>query len=219
MASSDKDGLRVPRFIFPALVRLPSIDEEIVMIRMEQPSFVFNAHDIDPPRYEMWRTIKGNSGTTPAKLVGAIFAANTDALRAEGTPLRNIIINTHGYAGGLHIGGMEKRDAMEKADLAVFGVLRGLNVGPIWLTSCGAARDTTGAALCQTLAKIAGTRVIASDTDQIVSPGQAVALVMAWRWNIDDFEGTVYDFTPNGVARKGIDPENDPMIMSVREWG
>jgi hypothetical protein len=114
---------------------------------------------------------------------------------------------------------MAKRDAMEKADLAVFGVLRGLNVGPISLTSCGAARDTTGAALCQTLAKIAGTRVIASDTDQIVSPGEAVTLIMAWRWNIDDFEGTVYDFTPNGVARKGIDPENDPMIMSVREWG
>ena len=26
---------------------------------------------------------------------------------------------------------------------------------------------------------------------------------------IDDFEGTVYSFTPTGVMRKGIDPERD----------
>jgi hypothetical protein len=41
-------------------------------------------------------------------------------------------------------------------------------------------------------------------------------LVMAWTGdNIDDFEGTVYSFTPARGMQKGIDPEKD--VWTVQE--
>lgn len=186
------------------------------MIRMEQPSFCFNSCDVGEPHYKMWKTIVGPEGMTSSQLAAQIFTAHLQARGSEGSSLLNVILNTHGFAGGLNIGGLT-RSAMYKADLAPFGILKPLNIGPIWIVSCGAARDTTGKSFCQTLATTAGTQVIASDASQIVTNTQGIGLFLAFRWNIDDFEGTVYAFTPDGGMRIVTDPETDPRIMTVQE--
>ena len=51
--------------------------------------------------------------------------------------------------------------------------------------------------------------MIASDAGNVVTVWQGVKLFLAYRWNIDDFEGTVYSFAPGAVMAKGIDPEKD----------
>jgi hypothetical protein len=193
------------------------------MIRMEQPSFCFNSCDVGEPHYKMWRTIVGPEGMTPAQLVGEIVAANLRALQSTGSSLRNIIINTHGFDGGLWIGGVwdwdhKNRKAMHKDDLATFAVLKPQNVGTIWIVSCEIAESEKGQSFCQTLANIAGTQVVASDTSQEVTNWQGVQLFLAFRWNIDDFEGTVYSFTPVGGMRKGIDPEKDIWTVQESRW-
>jgi hypothetical protein len=183
------------------------------MIRMEQPSFCFHGHDIYPKFYDMWHNVEGQKGTTVSQLVGHIAAANVMALQTEHVPLWNIVINVHGFAGGLWIGGLNGSPTM-KDDLRPFGVLRGMNVGPIWLVSCSAAKDTTGKEFCSVLAKTAGTMVIASDQSNQVTVWQGAKLLMAWRWNIDDFEGNVFGFYPTGGSTSGSDPSE--FVWTVR---
>ena len=98
--------------------------------------------------------------------------------------------------------------------LGVFGVLKPLNVGTIWIVSCDVAEGPKGQHFCQTLARVAGTQVIASDESQEITGLEFAGLVLVmWMQGIDgyidDFEGTVYSFTPTAVMRKGIDPERD----------
>lgn len=163
----------------------------------------------------MWRTVEGEEGMTAARLAGEIAAAHKAALQTFRTGLENIVINCHGFRGGLHFGGLSSPDIRHgntqlRGDLAVLGILKPLNIGTIWIVSCDVAGGELGQRFCQTLASTAGTQVIASDTGQIVTNSQGLALAAMWFHDyIDDFEGTVYSFTPVGVMRKGIDPEKD----------
>ena len=125
------------------------------MIRMEQPSFCFNFCDVGEPHYKMWRTIVGPEGMTVNQLT-AENRANMLALQSQGSPLLNIILNAHGYAGGLRIAGL-RHSAMEKNDLGPFGVFKKLNIGTIWIVSCDIADSDTGKNFCHTLAVLAGT--------------------------------------------------------------
>jgi hypothetical protein len=45
---------------------------------------------------------------TPRQLAGAIEAANRAALDSCGSPLVNVIINSHGSFGDIYIGGLKK---------------------------------------------------------------------------------------------------------------
>src|SRR4029077_12311490 len=113
-------------------------------------------------------------GMTPRQLVGAIAAANQAALDSLGCPLVNVIINSHGTFGGIYIAGLKKisgeyEKPMEEDDLGVFGILKPLKITTIWLVSCRAAFGECGPSFCQTLAKVAGTEVIAADGQQIVT--------------------------------------------------
>ena len=193
------------------------------MIRMEQPSFCFNSCDVGEPHYKMWRTIVGPDAMTPSQLVGEILAANNVAIQVFRKSLQNIILNSHGFHGGLHIGGMEKfdgikRKSMLKDDLAAFSILKPFNIGTIWIVSCEIANEEDGQIFCQTLANIAGTQVIASDSSQVVTTWQGVQLFLAFRYNIDDYEGTVYSFTPAGGMKKGIDPEKYVWTVQEPRW-
>jgi hypothetical protein len=193
------------------------------MIRMEQPSFSFNSSDVGVPHYTMWKTIVGPAGMTPSQLVAEIVMSNNASLQVYGKSLRNIILNTHGGDGSLSIAGLYqndgvRRETMTKDDLGVFGILKPFNVGTIWLVSCEAAATAVGQNFCQALANVAGTQVIASDSSQEVSIWQGVQLFLAFRWNIDDYEGTVYSFTPTQGMRKGIDPEKDVWTVQEPIW-
>jgi hypothetical protein len=181
------------------------------MITMKEPSFCFNSCDVEEPHYEMWRTIVGPVDMTPAQLAGKIWQTNAEALVTWEKPLVNVIINSHGYFGDLYIGGMKTpngdfKRAMDDSDVGVFGILKPLGITTIWLISCEAAKGSYGQLFCQHLATVAGTEVIASDASQKVTTWQGIELFVASRSNIDDFEGTVYSFTPGGGVIKGIDP-------------
>jgi transposase-like protein len=39
-----------------------------------------------------------------------------------------------------------------------------------------------------------------------------------FRWSIDDYEGTVYSFSPGAGMRKGIDPEKDVWTVQEPRW-
>jgi hypothetical protein len=194
------------------------------MIRLEVPSFCFNSYDIGLPHYRMWRSIVGDDGMTPSQLAGEIDKANQAALQTFKTSLQNIILNTHGFDGGLWIGGIwdwdhKDRKAMHKDDLGVFGILKPHNVGTIWIVAYDIAESAKGQSFCQTLANVVGTQVIASDTSQEVTTWQGIELASVWFYNyIDDFEGTVYSFTPAGGMRKGIDPEKDVWTVQESRW-
>jgi hypothetical protein len=137
------------------------------------------------------------------------------AVHNERSPLRNIVLNVHGFAGGLRIGGLT-HTATLKDDLGAFGLLRPMNVGTIWIVSCSVAKDTTGKAFCQTLARTAGTVVIASDTSQRITTMQGVGLALGGPWNIDDFEGNVFAFYPNGGVSGGTDPTQFVWTVKVQ---
>lgn len=177
------------------------------MIMMEQPSFCINSHDVPGPHYSMWQTVEAPEGTTAYQTAAQIAAMNNAALASEGSPLRNIIINCHGSSGRLLIGGQGK-DAIDIDDVGCFQLLKSLNVGTIWLVACQAAKGETGQKFCQALATFAGTQVIASDEFQEVTAWQTYLYYTGLSGQIDDFEGTVYSFTPTGGMRAGIDPED-----------
>ena len=177
------------------------------MIKMKQPSLCFNACDMDWPRYQMWRTIVGPKHMTPKQLVEAITLANFQAIGFAGSSLVNVIINSHGGPGGLNIGGVMTGATMLWDDLGVFSALKPFKIGAIWLVSCRAAQGKFGVRFCHTLAQAAGTQVIAADDYQSVANArQAVGLALAFYGHIDDFEGTLYSFSPAGGVVKGIDP-------------
>jgi hypothetical protein len=184
------------------------------MIKLEQPSFCFNSYDIGEPHYWMtWKTMVGAQGMRASELAGSIFASNVAALKATGKKLQNIVINTHGNTGTLHLGGVGKA-ATYRDDLAVFAMLKPANIGTIWIVGCRVANDMAGSRFCQALATLAGTQVIASEDDQEVTAGQAVRHFLAPRDNIDDLEGVVWSFTPGAAPTRGIDPERD--VWTVR---
>jgi hypothetical protein len=177
------------------------------MIRMQQPSISINSHDVPGPYYRMWKTIEAPEGTTASDVARMIESANISALLREETPLRNIILNCHGFPGGLRMGGADK-PAIDKSNVGVFGNLKHYNVGTIWLVACRAALGTAGQDFCQTLAKVANTIVIASDDYQDVGVWGTYRIVVGGlSGNIDEYEGTVYGFTPAGMSRD-IDPED-----------
>jgi hypothetical protein len=124
---------------------------------------------------------------TPAHLAGEIAAAEKAARETFGKKgLQNVILNCHGYPGGLWIGGIVSIDDnpharhVGKEDLAIFSILKPLNLGTIWIVSCDVAKGEVGQSFCQTLAKIAGTQVIASDEDQVVTNWQGLQLTLPW---------------------------------------
>ena len=108
-------------------------------ILLQQPALSINAHDVGWPSYDMWRTIDAPEGTTPGTAAGWIFATNMEAMKTWKTPLRNIVLNAHGYPGKVSIGGIG-RDHIYPSDLSVFGILKPMNVGTIWLCGCRAAQ-------------------------------------------------------------------------------
>ena len=131
-------------------------------ILLQQPALSINAHDVGWPSYQMWRTLEAPEGTTAGTAAGWIFATNMEAMKTWKTQLRNVVLNAHGYPGKVSIGGMQ-RDHIFMTDLSVFGILKPLNIGTIWLCGCRAAEGPTGISFCSALAVITGAQIIASD--------------------------------------------------------
>lgn len=187
------------------------------MILLQKPSLVINAHDVPFPKYKMWKSVDAKKGMTAAETVTTIFSANTIALTQAGSQLLNVVINCHGDAGGLCIGGIGK-PSINITNVGVFSALNGINLGTIWLLSCLAAKGSYGKQFCQALASASGSQVVASDSDQDVGVWAGKRILVSRLFNrpglIDEFEGTVYGFTPAaGMYR--CNPHSD--IFTVLE--
>jgi hypothetical protein len=185
------------------------------MIMMKSPSFAFNSVDVPGPNYQMWESMTGHEGMTVPQLVDKILRVNTLAWDIEKKPLRNIIINAHGMdtGGAIYIGGLGK-EGLNKDTAAAFLRLKPKNLGTIWLVACQAAAGEYGKRLCQLIATNSRCQVVASDEDQEVGAWGTYRLWTSQNI-IDEFEGTVYSFTPVGGMRI-IDPHDD--IFTTGDW-
>lgn len=163
----------------------------------------------------MWESMTGHEGMDAAMLVHKILQANTLAWDIERKALRNIVINSHGLEGGgrISIGG-EGRIGIDLDRSHEFLRLKRKNMGTIWLVACQAAAGPAGKRLCQAIATNSGCQVVASDEDQDTGVWGTVRLVTSL-YNIDEYEGTVYSFTPLGGMRM-IDPHKD--IFTTGDW-
>ncbi|MEJ1937820.1 hypothetical protein WDZ92_47115, partial [Nostoc sp. NIES-2111] len=95
------------------------------MIYLKPPNFVYHNHDVEK-LYDMETNYTGSSKTKFADLVTRILSA-----AMQTGYLRNVVINSHGYPGGIRIGD----ESIIYEDLARMVVLRG-RVKNIWLTTC-----------------------------------------------------------------------------------
>ena len=178
------------------------------MISLSEPALCINSHDVPGPRYAMWRTVELAAGSGIQAVISEIIHANTMAVSRGARYLRNIVINCHGFPGGLWIGGeLDTVNAIDAWNVHRFEAIRRLNVGPIWLVACRAAHGGGGIAFCKKLAAAASTLVIASDDFQDVGFWGTLQYHMSPVGGlIDEFEGTVHIFKANGSYTQGEDP-------------
>jgi hypothetical protein len=185
---------------------------------MKSPSFAFNSCDVPGPNYRMWRWMEGYRGFSALALVYTILETDDQARKLKGERLLNIVINSHGAGGYVSIAGQGNL-GLNKDSACEFLRLRGRNLGTIWLVSCQAAQGDYGSEFCQILARNSGCQVIATDEFQEVGPWGTFRLATSAKFDhIDEFEGNIYAFTPNGGKRRVFDPHNDPRILTITDW-
>ncbi len=182
------------------------------MLMLKSPSLAINSHDVPGPNYRMWETVDAPPAMNAADVVHEIIRVNRLALEYERTQLLNVVINCHGADGGgaLYVGGCssdsEKAARINIGNVNVFSLLDRRNIGTIWLVACQAAAGNLGKQLCQQLAMVSKCQVIASDDDQSVGVWGTIRILQGGgRGQIDEFEGSVFSFTPVGGMRE-IDP-------------
>jgi hypothetical protein len=184
------------------------------VITLKQPTLCLNSSDVPGPHYAMSHTVKMPAGIKPLEVVNLIINAQSKARSGKGHGLSNIVINCHGYEGGLGLStGGHGKEGITKSNVALFGLLATMNVPPIWLVACQAARGQAGQDFCQTLSNVARTMVIAGEDDQDVGVWETVRYYAGPSGRIDDYEGIVHIFYPNNTSIKNIDPEK--VVMSV----
>jgi hypothetical protein len=176
------------------------------MLMMKSPSLAINSCDVPGIKYEMWETVNAPSGMTPQALVNEIVRVNDIALRREKSQLLNVVINCHGYGGGLAVGGKDSLN-VNITNVASFAALSGRNIGTIWIVACRAAAGIAGKQLCQTMATLSGCQVVAADESQEVGIWGSYRLTVGMKHQIDEFEGQLYSFTPVGQFSP-IDPHS-----------
>lgn len=170
------------------------------MIPIPQPALALNSGDFPTAsHYTMAQDVVVRRIIRPEHIVDMVNAAAT---RASG--LRAVIVNAHGMAGpdgvalgtGLHLGNVH-----------LWGAVHGL-IDRIWLCACQVADTLDGQRFCQALAAVTGAEVVASSDPQSVGgPDREFAFDWNWRlarippMQIDDFEGRVMLWSPDGTVR------------------
>ena len=176
------------------------------MIKIEQPAMAVQSDDAPGALYLMETNIIIHSSTSPEGVVRKILQPGAEPIKK----LRFLILNCHGYydrAPGSSVAtggfGLKMGTGIDRRDLGCFRALRGI-VDNIWITACGPARQTNagvrgerqggdGLMFCSELAQITQAYVVAATTTQL-RPGGTVMP----RNYIDDYEGVVLQFGPNG---------------------
>lgn len=174
------------------------------MIKLKQPSLILHSPDVPGYKYTSWRSWLMKKNANIRDLVYWINYALDES--PEGY-LHNVVINCHGSPGYLHIGGVWKGFGNSETNFLRPLRTRGA-VGRIFLVACKVAGESTdskhlGKVFCSNIAKESGTPVIASDTTQSVD---------IWYEHfshpygtIDDYEGSVFEFSPGGGSSRWSD--------------
>lgn len=178
------------------------------MIRMQSPSISLNSVDVPGPHYKMWKTVTVEKSMAVSDLVSSIKHYDNQAFET----LRNIVLNCHGTCGG---GNLALGQGIDNTNVSLFKALKPHNLGTIWVIACQAAMGVDGRSLCSNLAKSAGTVVIAGDSNQKVGAYDSLRYYVGPAGQIDDYEGTVYAFWPDGSITKNVDPEDVVWTVKV----
>jgi len=165
------------------------------VFEIPQPSMALNSHNVPPPDFRMWNTRKVTSDVPPSDLMSNIASV---ADSAKDNYLRCVVFNSHGSAGYLAIGtGIQKHDAH------VFSALTG-KVRTIVITACDVGAIVSpwedGNLFCCAIAKSAATYVFASTALQV--PGGFYTRFGLPVNMIDEFEGDVFRWSPDGSCRQ-----------------
>lgn len=170
------------------------------MISIPQPALALNSSDFPTQsHYTMQSDVVVSRLLRPEHVIDMVRAATGSMGR-----LRAVIINAHGMAGpdgvalgtGLHLGNAH-----------LWGSVHGL-VDRIWMCACQVADTHAGQQFCQAVAAGSGAEVVASADPQMVGGGDR-EFAFDWNWRIarippmqiDDFEGRVMLWTPDGAIR------------------
>lgn len=170
-----------------------------MLIRLKQPALALHSCDVPSYKHQMQTTWLMPAGANVQNVVYWIKTA------IESTPdnyLNNVVINCHGNAGRLSVGGIGFGFGIEGVKL--FEALRGANgesrIGNMWLTAClVGSNPKIGTPFCRTLAKAANCTVIAGDLEQNINPLLDKTLEYFRPFGcIDDFEGPVGQYDAEG---------------------
>jgi Domain of unknown function (DUF4347) len=161
------------------------------MISLTQPALALSSFDAPGYEFNMWRTWKMPKS---AKSRDVIYWISYACDIAPELMLKHVVLNTHGYDGGIVTG---KGGSVNESNVMDFSPLRAKDIGTIWLLGCEVAATGKGLRFCSQIAKIAGCDVIAGDVTQ-ESWNAVAGTVFMPSGNIDDYEGNVYRFGPDG---------------------
>jgi len=162
------------------------------MIAISQPALALHSWDVPGFRYQMQTTWNMPPNATASDVVYWISYAVD---RSQDLQLRNVVINCHGLAGQLFVGGGKSAPVALK-DLGLFSNLKNKDIGTLWLVGCLVATGGNGQNFCSRLAITMGCDVVGANDYQFVE--RRFMRGNSPFGTIDDFEGTAYRFSPSG---------------------
>lgn len=183
-------------------------------IRMAQPSLLLNSYafqDLGTCGMHMQFTRNCPRNATANDLVSWIIEAWR---QTPDKHLHNVVLNFHGKPGQVYVGESRPESGFGSSSFVatqynlltvngagVFSRLYNMSIGTIWFHSCAIAGSIEGKWLCQRIAREAGCNVVAAEEDQEEYWGPLGYLLLK-DGTIDDFEGPVYIWTPDGDSRR-----------------
>jgi len=165
------------------------------MFEIPQPSMALNSYNVPPPDYPMWNTRKVDAGVRASDLINNVAAI---ADTAQGGSLRCVVFNCHGNAGVMSIG-----SGIGRGETPLFTALAG-KVHTIMIVACDVAEIAEantwkdGNLFCGEIARYANAFVFASTALQSTYAYTLIGLPVNM---VDEYEGSVYRYNPNGSNR------------------
>lgn len=176
------------------------------MIRIPSPSVALNTSDFGPrDRYRLDRSFTVCRDDPPGfrDSMASVAQWVVGGVSASGM---HVVINAHGMErpDGVALG-----EGLHEHSMHRLAIWRG-RVARIWLVACEMAATVGARRFCGRLAGVTGAEVIAATAPQVAGIGDRR---YEWRRGflippgmIDDFEGTVWRFHPDGRQESGFLP-------------
>jgi hypothetical protein len=168
----------------------------LFMFEIPQPSMALNSYNVPPPDYQMWNTRKVAKDVRATDLLANIASVATTAIDNR---LRCIVFNSHGFPGGISMG-----SGIGRGETPLFTGLQG-KVHTIVIVACDVAQIAIpnswgdGNLFCSEIAQYTNAFVFASTALQSTYAYTIIGLPVNC---IDEFEGAIFRWDPNGSSRQ-----------------